>query len=274
MSPGWIGAPSLLDPRNGAACDLPPPQVPVRTWLIASLPRTGSTLLCRLVEQTGQAGVPKEYLNPMQVRDWEARLAPDALTRLRHRLLRGPLVPLAGRGPWTEARLEAYLRRVQARRSSPDGWFGLKIHHHHFQRWFLDTGWSVDRLLRPAAWVMLTREDHVAQAVSWYRALQTGRWVAEQAQQLPPVYDRRAIAARLRAIEHAEAAWERWFTAQRLAPLRLRYEALTADPDAAVRAVLAHLGLPPPAPLPPSPPMIRQADDLSQAWIARFRAGR
>jgi LPS sulfotransferase NodH len=262
-----------LDDRNGPEFDLPPPVGEGRTLVIASLPRTGSTLLGRLLAATGAVGDPKEYLNPMQVRDWQARIAPSAWTRLRHRALVGPLVPLAGRGRWTRARLGAHLDAIRLRRSAPDGWFGLKIHWHHFERWFVSTGWPVEDLLRPRAWVLLTREDRVAQAVSWHRALISGRWASEQRASFPAVYDRRAIQRRLDVIAAHETAWRAWFATRQITPLELRYEQVIADPQAAVRAVLTAIGVDAP-PSSGALPMTRQADDTSAAWIERFRAGR
>lgn len=262
-----------LDDRNGPDFDLPPPSGEARTLVIASLPRTGSTLLGRLLAATGAVGDPKEYLNPMQVRDWQARIATSAWTRLRHRALSGPLVPLAGRGRWSQARLAQHLDAIRLRRSAPSGWFGLKIHWHHFERWFVSTGWPPEALLRPRAWVLLTREDRVAQAVSWHRALLSGRWAAEQRPTLPAVYDRRAIQRRLDVIAAHEAAWRVWFDHHQITPLELRYEALIADPQAAVRSVLTAIGADAPAPT-GALPMTRQADATSAAWIDRFRAGR
>src|SRR5688572_4337432 len=99
----------LLDPRNGPDWDLPRLAGDARTYVIASIPRSGSTLLGNALWDTHRVGAPKEYLNPMQIRDWEARLAPTWITRARHEVLRGPLVALAGRGPWSRARLDRYL---------------------------------------------------------------------------------------------------------------------------------------------------------------------
>ncbi len=264
----------FLDPRNGPSHDLPPPVSGRRTYVIATLPRTGSTLLCRLLTSTGCVGDPKEYLNPMQVRDWQLRFGDTPWTRLRHRALVGRLVPLAGRWRWSPDRLARHLDTIRARRSSPDGWFGLKIHAHHFDAWFTQTGWSVDALLGEATWVFLTRSDRVAQAVSWHRALISGRWSAEQRASLPPLYDRRLIQRRLDAIRDGEQRWERWFANRRITPLRLEYESVIRSPAAAVAAVLVHLGVPA-APLQlDALPMTRQADALSESWIQRFREGR
>jgi LPS sulfotransferase NodH len=254
----------LLDPRNGPDGDVP--GVPVRAWAIASIPRSASTLLGRLAGSTGAVGEAKEWLNPMQMRDFERRLAPDRGTRLRHAPLVGPLQGLAGSGRWDRARLAAYLARIQGVRTGPSGVFGLKIHGHHFDRWEAD----LEAVLPPITWVVITREDRVAQAVSWYRALQTGRWAATQRAWLPPVYDRARIAALEARIAAMEARWDAVFAARGVAPLRLTTEALVADPAGTVRAVLAHVGVPdrPIAAVPTHP----QADAISAGWIARFRA--
>lgn len=262
----------LLDPRNGLDWDLPPFTGSARTYVVASIPRSGSTLLANALWDTHRVGAPKEYLNPMQVRDWEARLAPSPFTRLRHAALRGPLVGLAGRGPWTRDRLSAYLDRVRARRTGPEGWFGLKLHHHHLAAWFLDRGWDVDELLHVDRWVAIHRADHLAQAVSWARALQTGAWASWQRPWRAPVYDARLIRSRLRAIEQAERGWDAFFVARGIEPLRVSYESLVDDRAGTVRRVLAFLDVHDAPPL-AEPDTRRQADAINLEWIARFQRG-
>lgn len=262
--------PWLADPANGPEHDLPPPVGAVRTYVIASSPRTGSTLLARWLAATGRVGDPKEYLNPMQLRDWEARLAPTALGRLAHRALVGPLVNLTGRGRWPDARLRAALDRVRARRTS-GGWFGLKLHAHHRERWFDAAGRDAVAWLDASRWILLERDDEVAQAVSWARALRSGRWASHQRALAPDVYDRAAIDARIAAIRAARASWARFFDAHAIVPLRVGYESLVADPAGTVGAVLRFLDVDEPVALGP-PPLARQADATSAAWIARYRA--
>jgi LPS sulfotransferase NodH len=159
----------LLDPRNGPDWDLPAPDAPPRTYVVASLPRSGSTLLCNLLWDCGAAGAPKEYLNPMQLRDWELRLGAPA-ARLRNALLVGPAVgALAGRWGWGPARVQAHLARVRARRSQ-GGWFGLKLHLHHLRRWAGAA--PLEELLGPVRVLRIQRGDRLGQALSWARALQ------------------------------------------------------------------------------------------------------
>jgi len=257
---------ALADPRNGPEYDLPE-CTGARTYVIASSPRTGSTLLARMLWDSGRAGAPKEYLNPMQLRDWEVRLG-SPLSRWRHGLLWGPTVGLAGRGRWTERRVEDHLRRVRRRRSG-GGWFGLKIHWHHFERFFIRPGRDVDAMLDRPVWIRIRRRDRLAQAVSWVRAVQTGAWIRSQHPRITPIYSRALITARLADIEVAEAGWDGFFRGRSV--LELDYEGLREDPSLETRRVLDHLGVRAPEVL--EIPLERQADPLSDAWIGRYRAG-
>jgi LPS sulfotransferase NodH len=249
----------LLDPRNGPGWDLPPPDRAVRTWLLAATPRTGSTLLCRMLWDTGLVGAPKEYLNPMQLRDWEVRLG-TPLSAARHRLISGRRLALVGPG-WSRRRLAAHLERVRQRRSG-GGWFGLKLHHHH-----------LDRLTDPIdRCIFLTRRDRVAQAVSWARALQTDQWIGGEPPQ-PARYSRWLIARCLSRIESGELGWEAYFRRSGVTPLRLCYEELTAAPSATVHAILAHLAVSDTNVCAAViPTLVQQADAISSAWIARFKS--
>lgn len=259
----------LLDPRNGPNWDLHGAHN--RTYVVASTPRTGSTLLCRTLWDTGLAGAPKEYLNPMQIRDWEVRLG-SATSATRHRLLSGPLLGLVGRLRWSAPRVDAHLARVQQLRTGSNGWFGLKLHAHHHRRWFRSR--PLAHALGPVTWIRIRREDRVAQAVSWERALQTGRWAAHQRPTftLSPVYRRRAIERRLRAIAHDEAWWDAVLENETV--LDLTFERLRTVRAATIRQVLTYLDVPGGGGVGvPDDSLRSQSDGISQDWIRRFRSG-
>lgn len=265
--------PLLLDPRNGEAFDLPAPPSMTRTYVIASVPRSGSTLLCRMLWDTGGVGAPKEYLNPMQLRDWEARLGKTWARRVGHALVGGRAAGLVrGRG-WSRARLLEHLERVRSRRTDPTGWFGLKLHRHHFEGWFTSRGWDAESILRADRWIRIRREDRVAQAVSWARALQTGRWASHQRASLPAVYRPRQIERLALEIDRQEACWDEYFARAGRAPLCLTYEQLVADHEGTIRRVLAYLEVPGAAEARVASPALRsQADAVNADWIARYRA--
>lgn len=242
----------MLDPRNGPDWDLPRFHGARRRYLVASTPRTGSTLLCRALWDTCRVGAPKEYCNPMQLRDWAVRAGSRS-----HRLLTGPLVGLAGRG-WSRGRLQRHLDLVEGLRTGPTGWFGMKVHRHHFERW---GGFEADVVVR------IVRDDRLAQAVSWARARQTNRWADFQTEQVRPRYSRRLIQRCLEAIEADEGAWARQFPQAEV----LTYEGLVSDLNGTVGRVLTRLGEH--SSVPVQATLTVQADALNQEWAERFRTG-
>lgn len=254
----------LVDPRNGPAFDLPVWRGSARTYVIATTPRTGSTLLCRALWATERVGAPKEYLNPTQLRDWAMRSS-SRRAQLATLPLRGPLVGLVARVPWTDAALLAHLGRVRSARTGPTGWFGIKLHYHHKERWLRDR--PVQDLLGPVTWIRLRREDRLDQAISWVRARRTGRWTADSTRWAPDVYDGRAIRRALDEIDAAERAWDRMIGDQ--PALSLVFEQVVGDLDGAIGAVLAHLGEPPVG-RPIEPSLRRQSDATSRLWRERF----
>lgn len=266
MPPLYGCALMLLDPRNGPDFDLPAAP-DARSYVLASTPRTGSTLLARALWDAGDAGAPKEYLNPMQLIDWERRFGTLA-SRLRHQLTVGPLQALVGPG-WSARRMAAHLARVRARRSSPR-WFGLKIHRHHLVR-HLGSARGLDDALGGARWVWVRRRDRLGQAISWARALQTGQWAGHQRPYAAPRFRRAQITRLMARIERDELAW-----GLELAPFEpwvVWYEDLAADLHEAVQGVRGLLDLPPCVGSTPAP-LTRQADAISAAWRERFLAGR
>lgn len=260
----------LLDPRNGPEWDLPPPTAPVENYVIASIPRSGSTLLSRLLWDCGQAGAPSEYLNPMQLCDWERRFG-GPRSRLLHGLLWGPWVgAVAGRTGWSLQRLRAHLDRVRWRRSRA-GRFGLKLHLHHLRQH--NGGAPPERLLGPCRWLRIYREDRLGQAISWARALQTGQWASWQRPTGPAVYSRALIRRLLQQIDDHERAWDGILASR--PHLSMSFEALVASPGLALERALAALGHPAPGQVEPPPLSLKvQADALSDRWRARFEGGR
>ncbi len=265
----------LLDRRNADAFDLPAPSGEPQNWIVASVPRSGSTLLCRVLWDTGGVGAPKEYLNGMQLRDWEVRFGSSAVRRFGYGLLFGRVAGLVGARGWTPERLAGHLARVRLRRSDPSGRFGVKLHYHHFENWFLRRGWRPEKLLAPQRWIRIRREDRVAQAVSWARALQTGRWASHQWGTLPSVYRPRQIDRLLAEIERQETGWDAFFAERGYEALQLTYEELAGDMPGVVRRVLGYLGVPEAAKASVAEPVLqRQADETNVRWIERYRASR
>ena len=123
------------------------------------------------------------------------------------------------------------------------------------------------------SFVWVRREDVVAQAVSWAKAVQTGQWASFQPVQAEPAFDFDQIDALYHLARVHDGAWARWFATQGVEPIRVVYEELAADPAGAAAEVLARLGLEPsPEARPDSPlELSPQADTVNLDWAERYR---
>ena len=236
------------------------------SYLICATPRSGSTLLCGLLESSGVAGHPASYFNRDSLNayadDW--RIARPRDGRIDEAFVRAALT--AGRtsngvfgGRIMAETLPELINGLAAAASTP-------------------AGPDVDLLSAPLGrleFVHLRRCDVVAQAVSWARSLQTHFWhpgeaVAPGAQD--PHYDEVLIGRLVATIERFEANWAVWFAAHSIVPCEVTYEELAADPPRTAQRVLDYLGLD----VPPNRQLVvrhrRQADELNADWIARFKA--
>jgi LPS sulfotransferase NodH len=211
--------------------------------MICSMQRSGSTLLVHMLADTMLAGAPAEYL--MQ----------EVIEMLKRR--------------WDIERFDDYLRELLARKTSPNGVFGVKA---QWEQYALAIGERDPKSLFPdMRFIHLRREDRVRQAVSWVRALQTQRWFAVDGRdRATPEFDRERITKIARRIAKGEAAWESTFERHGITPYRLTYEELAAAPVPTARAVLEFVGVEVPDALLANVPMQRQADELSEEWVARY----
>lgn len=262
----------FVDSRNGPDWDLAEPAPTPRAYIIASTPRTGSTLLCRDLWASGCAGAPKEYLNPSQIRDWSMRLATSRWHRLAWAALRGPALPLALHTLSDSERVVERLQTIRRLRTGPSGLFGLKIHWHHFRRHASHSNNPIVEALQPSKWIRVVRRDRVRQAVSWARALQTGRWSSNTPGWLPPLFLPRLIHACEKTIRAHERAWDAWFLRAGIVPEIVEYESLTTDRVGTTLRLLATLGQPQRTVSLGSPnDHLRQADATTELWLTAYR---
>jgi trehalose 2-sulfotransferase len=214
------------------------PATPTRSLLLCCTPRCGSWLLADLLEQTGVAGRPHEWF-------WRDTVA-------------------ANKAAWGTADDGAYFDAVLAAGTTPNGVFAAKLM------------WTAFEELLPLRFpdpyfVRLRRDDEIAQAVSFWRAVASGHWHAWDPPAREAAFDRDAIAHLLGEIRDHNARWDLWLRENGVSPLDLRYEALAADPDGETRRVLDFIGAQAPA-RPLEPRTTRLADAVNDDWAARFRA--
>src|SRR5205823_277377 len=120
--------------------------------------------------------------------------------------------------------------------------------------------------------VWVRRDDVVAQAVSWARAIQTGRWHHWDSRDAAaaPVYDREQIDALVCEAAAHDAGWRAWFAANEIEPLVVRFEDLVADTVGATRTVLEFLGVQA-GDIPIAELTVKASDRVNEEWAARHR---
>ena len=261
---------------------------PDRSYLVCATPRSGSTLLCRALAETGCAGSPEEYFEAKRETGAPAK-GSDYLwdapgVDLQELLGDDPHPPapdyssLAGIGDYRD-----HLARVLAAGTTENGVFGAKLMWGH-RADFLPLARSLPELAEMPerellaalfpnlSYVWVRRGDTVRQAVSLWKAIQTQSWRSGQSggREREPVYNLEAIHHLRRVLERNDTAWGRWFEERGLRPLELSYERIARDPARAVQDVLDYVGIDAAGHPLPDPPTERQSDAVSDEWVARY----
>ncbi len=242
----------------------------IASYFICSTPRSGSTLLCDLLKQTGVAGRPNSFYRAPSIAEYAEYWGIEAEPGLEFE--------------------RRYMAAAIKHGTRDTGMFGMRLHGLSLfellgRLAMLYPGEATDKARLSVAfgtplYVRLRRADKVAQAISRVKAEQSGLWHrhadgAERELIKPyeaPIYD----AARLRAsitetVEH-EAVFDAWAAGQGITPLDVTYEALSADPHGTLAMILDALGRDPALAERAQVQTARLADTMSVEWAVRYRA--
>lgn len=225
--------------------------------------RVGSTLLAQTLEDLGDAGRPREWLEAETI---AALFAKHDVTDGRE--LRDAL----GRVATTDNGVLALKYGMRA------------VFHAELLELLGD--WNA--VFPNCRHVFMTRRDKLRLAVSWWRAIQSGEWHrparsaptvvspdggARQPQAPPALaerYDRDAIQHLVLEASVREADIQTELARLGVVPFTIVYEDLIASYEPTVRALLEFLGLPSQRSIPP-PAFASIADHVSEAWYQRYR---
>lgn len=243
-----------------------------KSYLVIATPRSGSTLLGQGLQASGVAGEPREFFGH-KMAHWMER--------------------------WKTPELPSYVAQLQARRSSGNGVFGAKLLY--AQLLHLEAMAQQDselaalsrgdllRALFPDLHILwATRDDKLRQAISWFKARQTGVWGQGRGAEEPRLgrawrlgdepllpgelaFDFAGIAALLQQAKAEDAAIGAWLAGAGFTPYRVVYEDFTPRYSAATAEILDWMGIAHPPLNLPDPRTVRLADDRTDEWVARFR---
>jgi trehalose 2-sulfotransferase len=267
--------------------------LPTRSYLVCATPRSGSTLLCHLLDQTGVAGRPQEYFEALQ-HSGRPRQPEEYFDRERHANIVERLAfrempdadsSVEANPLWDPDHYDRYLDCVLEEGTTDNGVFGAKLMWGYFGDFVdllrgipelgpLSVPGLLDRVFPDLHYIQITREDKVRQAVSLWKAVQTQAWRAQpgdaEGSRVEPQFSFRAINYLVRLLTAHDASWDAYFLGLGHEPLKLTYEELAAAPQDTVERALGHLGIDPVDPGVLEGPRLQvQADELSERWVRR-----
>ena len=193
-----------------------------RRYCILSSPRSGSTLLSRMLFQTGFAGDPQEYFN-------------SKLLRAERHRLESP-----------ELELPEFLSRMEQRRTSPNGVFGIKLHYEQALPVFGNQP-PFERLLaflsQHQHLIWIRRRNRLRQAISEAMALKTNIWSSEENRFRPdtPTPSPYECVSALNRVCRNDAGWESLISENRLSTFVIWYEDLVESYEYWARRVIEYL---------------------------------
>jgi LPS sulfotransferase NodH len=229
---------------------------PVRTrYAILSSPRSGSTLLGRMLFETRMAGDPIEYLSSYLLVLERERTGRESLS------------------------YGEFIRSMESRRTSENGMFGMQIHYSQLLSAFSSS--KVNEAMKSfilgfdkLIWVR--RRDRLRQAVSLAIARRTDAWSSEDNQpigirhpsELHPIECMQALSV----VCQNDFGWDKLIKIMNLDACVVWYEDLADSYHEQSVNVLRHLELDSSVTKIPEPPIHRQASELNEQVLNQFRA--
>ncbi len=234
---------------------------PTLSYMICATPRSGSTLLCEALQNTGLAGKPDEYFGPMHVPRWSKQ--------------------------WDTSNSSEYLHKVIESGSTKNGVFGVKImklYWRHFlntlkqsDRWKdVEESHLVSSTFPNLHYIWITRRNKIRQAVSWSKAVQGVPWFWHEPE---PYVAKRRLEFQFDVIDQFiaetiihEAAWQEYFTKNDIEPYVVVYEDFVRSYQETTHSILNFLKIQTfPDMQFDGPRLKQQADTLSDDWIHLYQ---
>jgi LPS sulfotransferase NodH len=257
------------------------------SYIIYATPRSGSTLLCEALTNTGLAGRPAEPFESLK-ETGQPRRPLEYFTGVEDAELDALLGGSEGPPPTHPVHNDyaEYLARVIEQAITPNGVFGTKIMWGYLDDFVSNLrtipAYSTQPVSQLLATVFpdlhhitVTRRDKVRQAVSLWRAIQTQAWSledhehpTEKVHHHPLTFHFGAIDHLKRQLEEHDAAWHQYFTRNNIQPFTVVYEDFVHTYEETALQILRYLDIPiPEKPLFAARRMKQQSDALSEQWI-------
>ncbi|MDX6626521.1 MAG: trehalose 2-sulfotransferase [Solirubrobacterales bacterium] len=281
---------------------------PQRSYLVCATPRSGSTLVCHALAETGVAGRPEEYFEALR-HSGRPRRPEEYFVGVEDQSIRDHLGERGiGNDPpprsplWSRAAYDRYLEWAFEVGTTGNGVFGAKLMWGYFGDFVsllrnvpayrdLSIAELLPAVFPDLTFVRVVRANKLRQAVSLWKAVQTATWREDQASagltsvedgDSPPYRSfieehRPQLRFHYKAINHLlsqllseEASWDAFFEHTGIKPVLVLYENFAADYENSTLNLLDRLDLSPPEGFEFEPRMKRQSDKINDDWVRRY----
>lgn len=207
--------------------------------------RSGSSLLSDLLSNTEVLGKPAEYMNKgvgTGAPRWKKELGLDE-----------------------DISLEKYLPHLIAKRSTPNGLFGIKLLPSLYM--------EMQPVVQPSHHIFIRRRDCLRQAISLYRSQKSGQWGRFSADDKakPVEFDAKEIFNRVKTIHSVNRRWAEVLGNWGIEPYKIWCEDLVADKLGEIRKIATYLGVDPQLIEKVKTRHIQQADAVSEDWYSQLK---
>lgn len=228
-------------------------------YMICATPRSGSTLLCEALRNSGLAGNPDEYFGPMHVARWNKK--------------------------WQTKSDREYLEKVLKEGQGDNGVWGGKVMRLYWQNFIMQLEGAFGGSQIPEIellnacfpglrFVWITRRNKVRQAISWMKFIQGMAWFWEKdnPQVLPELEFRPEVITQfITQTAIHEAAWLSFFQQSGVQPFIVVYEDFVNSYEKTATDILNYLGISHLTPLAFGERRMRkQSDSLTEKWVQRY----
>lgn len=232
-----------------------------KSYIVCSMPRSGSSLLCSWLSNSNVAGYPGEHINPNKEYKHFLHLSDSKK------------IPTC----------EEYIRLVVSNRTE-NGVFGTKLHWFQFnhilnllkkkspQSWSNDID-LINHYFDNPQFIYISRQDKIRQAISYYKAFETREWAIVQDRPKTKSdlkYNGEKIDQLLFLLLEHEKAWESFFESTKIVPYRISYEEFVPKQVENIKEVLSFLDIDYANIDFAEPIMKKQADKISDQWYERY----
>lgn len=241
------------------------------SYIICTSPRSGSTMLCRLLREARDAGFPGSHFHEPSLDEWLHEYGFQLNQFIDQK----------------EALAQVFQSAIAYGKGDSDI-FGLRLQRHSFDFFIKqlkhlhpslpDDKSRINAAFGNTLFIHLTRENKLDQAISYVRAKQSGLWhiapdgteIERLSEPEEPTYDALAISTQLEVSERMETEWRNWFQEQGIDPLSITYDELSAAPHATLVRILETLGLKHEHRTEIKPSTAKLADATNREWGERF----